>query len=42
MIVALEQLCDTFAEMLDKCEGAAPIVNETEKFEYVAVLVFWS
>jgi hypothetical protein len=42
VIAALEQLCDTLTEMLDTCEDAALILNGIEKFEFVALLFFWS
>jgi hypothetical protein len=37
---ALEQLCDTLTETLDKREDAALILNGIEKFEFVALLFF--
>jgi hypothetical protein len=42
VIAALEQLCDTLTEMLDTREVAALILNGIEKFEFVALLFFWS
>jgi hypothetical protein len=42
MIVALEELCDTLTEMLDTREDAALILDGIEKFEFVALLFFWS
>jgi hypothetical protein len=42
VIAALEQLCDTLTERLDTCEDATLILNDIEKFEFVALLFFWS
>jgi hypothetical protein len=42
VIAALEQLCDTLTETLDTREDAALILNGIEKFEFVALLFFWS
>jgi hypothetical protein len=42
VIPALEQLCDTLTETIDTREDAVLIVNGIEKFEFVALLFFWS
>jgi hypothetical protein len=42
VIAALEQMCDTMTETLDIHEDAALILNGIEKFEFVALLFFWS
>jgi hypothetical protein len=42
VIAALEKLCDTPTEMFDTHEDAALILNGSEKFEFVALLFFWS
>jgi hypothetical protein len=42
VIAAFEQLCDTLTETLDTREDAALILNGIEKFEFVALLFFWS
>jgi hypothetical protein len=42
VISALEQLCDILTKTLDTREDAALILNGIEKFEFVALLFFWS
>jgi hypothetical protein len=42
VIAAPEQLRDTLTETLDTREVAALIHNNSEKFEFVALLFFWS
>jgi hypothetical protein len=42
VIAALEQLCDTLTERLDTREYAALILNDIGKFEFVALLFFWT
>jgi hypothetical protein len=42
VIAALEQLCDALTETFDTREDAALILNGIEKFEFVALLFFWS
>jgi hypothetical protein len=42
VIAALEQLCDTLTKMLDTCQDVALILNGIKKFEFVALLFFWS
>jgi hypothetical protein len=38
----VSQLCDALTETLDTCEDAALILTGIEKFEFVALLFFWS
>jgi hypothetical protein len=40
VIAALEQLCDTLTKTLHTREDAALILNDIEKFEFVALLFF--
>jgi hypothetical protein len=42
VIAALQQLRDTPTELCDTHESPAVIVTGTEKFEFVALLSFWS
>jgi hypothetical protein len=42
VIAALEQLYDTLTEKLDTLEDAALFLNGIKKFEFVALLIFWS